>query len=112
MNPEMIFSTRLGDLGFSRAFSSADGATAIQTEAIIITNALRIKINADRRATGLAISEKKPLLVDRYLRDAIEVDGDQPINVRATFTGAWRRPSADELSHIAAGTWPGVQVGA
>ena len=44
--------------------------------------------------------------------DAIEVDGDQPINVRATFTGAWRRPSADELSHIAAGTWPGVQVGA
>ena len=48
----------------------------------------------------------------RVVGDAIEVDGDQPINVRATFTGAWRRPSADELSHIAAGTWPGVQVGA
>lgn len=31
---------------------------------------------------------------------------------RATFTGAWRRPTATEVSHIAAGTWPGVQVGA
>lgn len=31
---------------------------------------------------------------------------------RATFTGAWRGPTATELSHIAAGTWPGVQVGA
>jgi hypothetical protein len=31
---------------------------------------------------------------------------------RATFTGTWRRPTATELSHIAAGTWPGVQVGA
>jgi hypothetical protein len=28
------------------------------------------------------------------------------------FQGVWRRPTADELSHIAAGTWPGVQVGA
>lgn len=26
--------------------------------------------------------------------------------------GIWRRPTATELSHIAAGTWPGVQVGA
>ena len=31
---------------------------------------------------------------------------------RATFTGTWRRPTPDEVSHIAAGTWPGVQVGA
>lgn len=25
------------------------------------------------------------------------------------FQGIWRRPTATELSHIAAGTWPGVQ---
>ena len=31
---------------------------------------------------------------------------------RATFTGAWRRPTATKVSHIAAGTWPAVQVGA
>lgn len=28
------------------------------------------------------------------------------------FQGVWRRPTADELSHIAAGSWAGVQVGA
>jgi hypothetical protein len=29
-----------------------------------------------------------------------------------SVAGTWRRPTADEISHIAAGTWPGVQVGA
>lgn len=43
--------------------------------------------------------------------DAVE-DAEQGAITTCGFTGAWRRPTADELSHIAAGTWPGVQVGA
>ena len=29
-----------------------------------------------------------------------------------SFEGTWRRPTDSEVSHIAAGTWPAVQVGA
>ena len=29
-----------------------------------------------------------------------------------SFAGTWRQPTRDELSHIAAGTWRGVQGGA
>ena len=44
--------------------------------------------------------------------DAIEDAEQTTATSTCGFTGAWRRPTVDEVSHIAAGTWPGVQVGA
>ena len=44
--------------------------------------------------------------------DAIEDTEQATATSTCGFTGTWRRPTVDEVSHIAAGTWPGVQVGA
>lgn len=78
----------------------------------------RLDIYADQianvgRTRGTSESFDGPPAPGLWIFDgvAIEYQGKYQV-LSPDFMGTWRRPTADEISHIAAGTWPGVQVGA
>jgi hypothetical protein len=94
-----------------------------RTAEILFTVPAGERVRLDIYADQIAEVGNRRLEIERFdgppspglwIFDGTAIEDGEQVAPTATcgFTGSWRRPTADELSHIAAGSWAGVQVGA